>query len=642
MLLAQEALALAPKPLQALLDGHGLASTAAERARHPLRVRVAGTGLSDAHWALLAERGAHLSLVWEAAPDPQARAWVHEAFAQGLGPARLEAWVPWGRVDRDHGPLWLAEAARWHLSLSLGEAEHWPPEAALALIPLWEAYLPQRRRVLVPQLEACLRVAGASLGLCPEPAAPPPSPSLGLEGLAAAEGATPWTDPAWQALVGHLMACLQAEQAEHLTHLAAGRASAPGRLMAMLKEQRHPATNARIAANSLALHLLGASASLPEAAQALVARGGAPDEAGALAWLQGLWQGLQAEQGRNNLYFHVTYRCQLNCPHCYSSSGGGAVNAGHDELPPEALWRLLEEGHAEGFRQAVITGGEPWFHRQRPELMRVLRQAKAQLKPLLVVLRTNLVATLSPADLAELAASVDKLVVSIDGDELRHDAIRGKGSFARTLKNLQAYQAAHAHEAGAAELMLSAALSYRDIHGAQGAAVRALAASLGVKELRLNELKPIGRGGEGDGAVDMHAAYPEHFPVEGLRQMKPTKNCGLGTSLYLDPSGEAYPCNFFHGPKHRLGNVLQQGLSGVLASQGFRSLAGRDVDSNRKCSSCGIRYLCGLALCRVHGGQPAFDDPDAPVHCEGTPHRQGIEQQVALAQRYLHAIAPKA
>jgi hypothetical protein len=42
--------------------------------------------------------------------------------------------------------------------------------------------------------------------------------------------------------------------------------------------------------------------------------------------------------------------------------------------------------------------------------------------------------------------------------------------------------------------------------------------------------------------------------------------------LYVEPSGEAFPCYAYHKPHSFLGNVVTEGLRAVIESRGFQSL----------------------------------------------------------------------
>ena len=97
----------------------------------------------------------------------------------------------------------------------------------------------------------------------------------------------------------------------------------------------------------------------------------------------------------------------------------------------------------------------------------------------------------------------------------------------------------------------------------------------------------------------------------------PVSTCGLGQNLYVEPSGESFPCYAYHKRHAYLGNVITHGLRNVLDSERFGGLTCHNVDTNKRCKTCELRYLCGGA-CRAWGGRETQDDLDtAPPECTG-------------------------
>jgi uncharacterized protein len=270
----------------------------------------------------------------------------------------------------------------------------------------------------------------------------------------------------------------------------------------------------------------------------------------------------------------------------------------------EEMTLLAREAAGAGFRKVVITGGEPLAHQQREALLDALAELRTELKPTRTVLRTNLAYPLAPDLLEQLAHSTDQVVVSVDGDEACHDARRGAGTYARTLDNLQTLLAVQP----TAQVMIAAVLTAEQIGGAQGDSVRLLGERLGVK-VRFKTVLPIGRGAD----LNLTPAYYNSLDdsAEALAASRgPAATCGIGMNLYISPRGECYPCYALMGSKHRLGNVLDDGLDAVLRrNDAYRKVT---VDSNTQCRACALRYLCG-GFCRAWSSN---GNPDsAPQDC---------------------------
>lgn len=382
-----------------------------------------------------------------------------------------------------------------------------------------------------------------------------------------------------------------------------------GSLLQIMRGSPHPQKVAARARETVACVALAASASPEEALQKLTAAGAITEPARALASLTALHERLHTPpKGLVNAYLHVTYACNLACSHCYAASGplqGGPVMAAAE------MAALVQQAAAAGFSKIVITGGEPLAHPQRDTLLDALAELRPAVKPAQLVLRTNLALPLPDPLLIRLAAAVNWVVVSVDGDAGGHDARRGPGAYARTVANLQRLLRLTRRTSPVSTLcrvQLAATPSAAETTGAAGEAVRALGRELDVP-VRFKPVLPLGR------ALD-HGMAPENYSsldddAEAVAcAPAPRATCGLGMNLYIGPGGKCFPCYALTGARHDLGNVLAEGLTAVLArNDAYRRVT---VDSSRRCGCCALRYLCGGA-CRAWSDD---SDPNAgPVNC---------------------------
>jgi len=380
-----------------------------------------------------------------------------------------------------------------------------------------------------------------------------------------------------------------------------------GRLLELMRGGIHPQAAAKQARKAAVAVALAVSASPAEAVEKLNRAGLVTDPGRAVQSVKALQAQLTSQsQGLVNVYLHVTYGCNLACDHCYASSGPGATSP---VMSVEAVSRLIQEAAQAGFGKAVITGGEPLVHPQREALLEALAVLRPQVKPLQIVMRTNLVAPLTSELAGRLLRSADQIVVSLDGDQASHEARRGANSYARTRSNLLALVSliqAQAPESGKLKkkLVLAATLTAAQTDGPQGETVRTLAEELGAG-LRFKPVLPLGRAADSSLTPEYYASLDDESEVV-TRQANPRATCGLGMNLYIAPDGQCYPCYALVGAPHSLGNVLGDGLAAVLErDQAYRRVT---VDSNRQCRHCALRYLCG-GFCRAGGGSA---DPDAP------------------------------
>jgi uncharacterized protein len=300
-------------------------------------------------------------------------------------------------------------------------------------------------------------------------------------------------------------------------------------------------------------------------------------------------------------------------------------------MPVESLSRLVEECARAGFGKAVITGGEPLAHPQRDALLDALARLRPTVKPLQIVLRTNLAYDLSAELAGRMLRSVDQIVVSVDGDQASHDARRGADSYRRTVENLKDLTGFQNLLGLHTQVSLAATLTAAQINGAQGQAARALADELNLS-LRFKPILPLGRAAGDALTPEFYTSLDDESELLSL-QTNPRSTCGLGMNLYVAPDGESYPCHALMGAghnslhrfaglanpasrlgfgnpsqqiQHNLGNVLNDGLVRALErNNAYRRVT---VDSNHKCGQCDLRYLCG-GFCRAWGSSA---DPDSP------------------------------
>ncbi len=119
------------------------------------------------------------------------------------------------------------------------------------------------------------------------------------------------------------------------------------------------------------------------------------------------------------LELQITNACNLRCKHCYLDPGE------RQELAPETVRRVLSEFEDLQGLRVLITGGEPLLHSRFAAINDILADYSLR-----TVLFTN-GTLLSRSMIREL--KTHEIQVSIDGLEKSHDALRGAGSFEKTL-----------------------------------------------------------------------------------------------------------------------------------------------------------------------------------------------------------------
>ncbi|MFW6170053.1 MAG: DUF5714 domain-containing protein [Planctomycetota bacterium] len=133
------------------------------------------------------------------------------------------------------------------------------------------------------------------------------------------------------------------------------------------------------------------------------------------------------------LWFHVTDRCNLACTHCLFASGSNRC----EELRIEEIRRHAAQASRLGCRVFALTGGEPFVHRQ---FVTMVDELLALPEATVVVLTNGTLLKRHESRLRNWRGSNFHLQVSVDGLPPAHDAIRGAGSHATLVQQLQVLQ----------------------------------------------------------------------------------------------------------------------------------------------------------------------------------------------------------
>ena len=124
------------------------------------------------------------------------------------------------------------------------------------------------------------------------------------------------------------------------------------------------------------------------------------------------------------LQIHPTLRCNLKCPHCYSSSS--PEEAG--ELSLDLLRQTLSEAFQEGFNAVGVSGGEPLMF---SSLAAVLERARSI--GMITTVTTNGI-LLDRKRVNELGQLANFIAISLDGVEESHNRMRGNSKAFELMK----------------------------------------------------------------------------------------------------------------------------------------------------------------------------------------------------------------
>ncbi len=128
------------------------------------------------------------------------------------------------------------------------------------------------------------------------------------------------------------------------------------------------------------------------------------------------------------LEFQLTDRCNLRCRHCYI---GDSL---HQDLPHDTILAILKEFEKIQGLRLLLSGGEPLLHPHFWEINEVLRDYAFRS----VLLSNGALITKAIAK----RLRVHEVQVSLDGMKEGHEAIRGEGTFIKTLSAIDYLQEA--------------------------------------------------------------------------------------------------------------------------------------------------------------------------------------------------------
>lgn len=297
------------------------------------------------------------------------------------------------------------------------------------------------------------------------------------------------------------------------------------------------------------------------------------------------------------LYLNVTERCNLQCVHCAVTG----LPAPADGLSTPDILALVDDLCAMGGESLTLSGGEPLLRR---DLLDILSYAAPRVPTFLA---TN--GTLIDDDLAAgLSRLKLRIQISLDGASAEvHDAIRGPGTFERTMHGIDLLRRHHF----AGQLLLNMTVMRANLDDVFN--LLCLGDQMGI-DVRLVPLLKLGRAGLAwremyvppQEQAELHTRiYRERrrFKIaidggfQGLILNPPAHGmwCRVGSSAAIDSLGNVYPCSSLMRPGFCLGSVHEAPLHNIMASLKLRGLAG--FCAVRKslipaCGACHWRHFC--------------------------------------------------
>ena len=300
----------------------------------------------------------------------------------------------------------------------------------------------------------------------------------------------------------------------------------------------------------------------------------------------------------------ITNRCNLKCKHCYL----GRLN--QKELKSKELLTIAKKISNSNIMEVTITGGEALLVNELPEIVNMFieNDIKVNIFTNGVLLKTFIHRLYSILKYHP----VDKLFfhISIDGNEITHDAIRGKGNFKKTIDGMK--DLINLGYKITTNTVLSS-LNYKDIPK-----LYKYLYNIGVNKIQISNLIADGNATESmqltdeqkrefidslkkvlkeldNGASLLYAEMPDEdeqqskvFLIEKDKEAfleKENWKCSAGIGkATINYDGEVYCCPFMK--KYSLGNIVKKEFADVWSSENrfnFLELIAKQNNNSRVC-----------------------------------------------------------
>jgi SynChlorMet cassette radical SAM/SPASM protein ScmE len=330
----------------------------------------------------------------------------------------------------------------------------------------------------------------------------------------------------------------------------------------------------------------------------------------------------------------LTSRCNLNCDFCLANA---SKHPRETELSTNEWLKFFERLKELLIFNVILSGGEIFLRDDVFVLLNKLRENRMHR----ITLLTN--GTLIEEEIASRLnqLSIKNISISLDGLERKHDEIRGKGSFLKTIDGIRCLVAEGITPQVAFTPIRT---NYNDL----GPLVDFIA-SLGITTLQINNLTPEGR------CIKIYPDVVLKFPqqiketldvIEEKKNQHPglSINCSMGfhyhlpqsycyflenpqnyemkhlkdgcgaanTSFVVSSTGEMIPCCGL--PDFGGGNIKEQDILDIWNnSENFkklRELSNIPMDQTPYCKDCKYIFLCDGG-CRA-GAYLIYKDLQAP------------------------------
>ena len=302
------------------------------------------------------------------------------------------------------------------------------------------------------------------------------------------------------------------------------------------------------------------------------------------------------------LHLHLTNKCNLRCPHCYMKSGVPDEN----ELTTDEVLKLIKDFKSVACGNSIdITGGEPTV---RKDFFEVIEFADSL--GLEVNVYTNGV-DWSEGEIRRFSKLKNRNVqISIDGyNEETNALIRGKGSFAKSIRSLELFVKNKVRVRVAVTPVFQILKEHKNEYVNF---LKGIIEKFGEDNVSINVSQEImvGRHISSEQISAFENEY--YYLVDSLTKdvicnydndgfvLNVIDNlfdsCGYG-GLNVTATGDFYFCDRIPDMKRPYGNIRDMDFSEIFKLMKCAEDVGR-IENLKPCGNCEIRYICGGG-CRI-------------------------------------------
>lgn len=308
---------------------------------------------------------------------------------------------------------------------------------------------------------------------------------------------------------------------------------------------------------------------------------------------------LKEDEGKRALqiYFLLTENCNLNCAMCIRGKQHGS------SMDMNKLKKVIANNDFTE-QDIVITGGEPVIHERYSDIVKLMAQHSKT-----VTVTSNGTLDLRLSELERINNLYFQ--ISLDGDKISHNKIRGEKAFENTWKNI-----CEMDERGI-QYSIASVVSRKN----KSDIFKLLPLLESLKALRFWRISyemPFGSAAgienimtalEWNAFVDemlmrakLRLKIQKIFPFElydkrkdeledsALRK-KRSINCGSGVNkLYVYPEFDVYPCTCL--TDFCIGNLEQQNLETIINGKAIQAFSHYTLDGESVCQECEYKKFC--------------------------------------------------